>query len=114
MNEIEKALAYLKDSVKYAEKYSNTKEVKSIINTAITALEKQENGAWIPISERLPENNVKCLVTVQYENFAGIYTMVTTGSFNDKKIKIYGEQPVISNRKIIAWQPLPEPYKSEG
>jgi len=66
MNEIEKALAYLKDSVKYAEKCSNAKEVKSIINTAITVLEQRLNGGWILASERLPDKEGYYLIQQEY------------------------------------------------
>ena len=80
---------------------------------AISALEKQLNGGWIPVSERLPEKEDIYQVTIKYKNFAGIHLTVRTAIYENKKWNIHGPQPVISNIKIIAWQPLPEPYKEE-
>ena len=81
------------------------------VNLAISALEKQLNGGWIPVSERLPEKEDIYQVTIKYKNFAGIHLTVRTAIYENEKWNIHGSQPVISNRKIIAWQPLPEPYK---
>ena len=113
MNDIEKAIEILKD-IYPSPKQIITGEyphVADSIDLAISALEKQLNGGWIPVSERLPEKEDIYQVTIKYENFAGIHLTVRTAIYENEKWNIHGSQPVISNRKIIAWQPLPEPYK---
>lgn len=68
------------------------------------AEEKDRLGQWIPCSERLPEDNTDVIVCfhngeiteMRYlgnEIFQGIYKHTT--------------------KAIVAWMPLPEPYKGE-
>lgn len=57
---------------------------------------------WIPVSERLPEED-------------GCYLVTTTGTNNDIiDIAYYTDDIWHKASRIIAWQPLPEPYKAEG
>lgn len=65
-----------------------------------------EMDGWIPCSERLPEESGHYLVQlsrrIPYENFA------------DRVVMLYdGEEKAFLDYEslIIAWQPLPEPYK---
>ena len=112
MNDIEKAAIdwlncerenYAKDGVYYY-----------FMSLAISALEKQQNGSWIPVIERLPECDYNRLVTTENSE---IYTSKFYGygeecqgfkEFPDGvwEIEAYGET-------VIAWQALPEPYKEE-
>lgn len=52
---------------------------------------------WIPVSERLPEKNGKCLVTTDFGD-------VCEDRFVDGIFVLY-----LGN--VIAWRPFPEPYK---
>lgn len=68
------------------------------------AEEKDRLGQWIPCSERLPENAMNVIAqfssgTVTELRYAG------NGIFEG----IYD----YSTKVIIAWMPLPEPYKEE-
>ena len=60
---------------------------------------------WIPVSERLPEENDVYLVAV---NSLGCPTRDVDGfmTHTDRKWEVYGN-------KVIAWMPLPKPYKAE-
>ena len=62
---------------------------------------------WIPVSERLPEFlMVKTLVSCEDANGLPISTMVAIyDAFNKTWDCEY---------KVIAWMPLPEPYKAES
>ena len=62
----------------------------------------QPQQRWIPISERLPEPYQECLFTV--EAFRWEYEPITYKVIQ----KAYGGET-----NIIAWMPLPEPYKVE-
>lgn len=67
------------------------------------------NG-WIPCSERLPKENGKYLVTVK--NLTGYWIMksnvfVCEYCYNDFIFQGW------EDNKVIAWQPLPQPYKED-
>ena len=90
------------------------------IEEVISALEQQLTNGWIPVSERLPEESGHYLVTY-HEWSKGEY--LPKFDFTCEKIlRFYrGEfrMPVCCNdkieqdigREVVAWQPLPEPYK---
>lgn len=65
-------------------------------------------GEWIPCSERLPEKTGYYLVQLSrklpIEDYADRVVALYNGE--DKEFMTY-------ERFIIAWQPLPEPYKGE-
>ena len=71
------------------------------------------NNGWIPCSERLPEEPFGCLVTVidcepvtqtDFENILPYFVGYGGESWNDED---GNEIPF----EVIAWQPLPEPFK---
>ena len=76
----------------------------------ILALEKQLNGGWIPVSERLPSNTQRVLVTLENK-------MVLEVFYINNKFKFIGivegggMKEIFKDNPVIAWQPLPEPYK---
>ena len=60
-----------------------------------------EQTRWIPVSERLPEED-------------GCYLVTTTGTNNDIiDIAYYTDGIWHKASRIKAWMPLPEPYKAE-
>lgn len=99
-----------------------------IVNTLLNDLEQdeKENG-WIPVSERVPEDEKEYLVTLEKvygtpEKLYGIANYLKFGDagyWNEKKYG-YLEWDKYSDGhggtkmyKVIAWMPLPEPYKEE-
>ena len=70
------------------------------LNVAISALKKQEQNRWIPVTERLPE--VKQRVLAQRKD-----------GFMEVKICIDGGHLAWFYSGIVAWRPLPEPYTEE-
>lgn len=62
---------------------------------------------WIPCSERLPETDELMLVTCKSKN--GNYT-VNRAYYWDKTESWHGSGTMAS---VIAWMPLPEPYREE-
>ena len=98
-----------------------------IVNTLLNDLEQdeKENG-WIPVSERVPEDEKEYLVTLEKvygtpEKLYGIANYLKFGDagyWNEKKYG-YLEWDKYSDGhggtkmyKVIAWMPLPEPYKA--
>ena len=69
---------------------------------------EEYNGDWIPCSDRLPEDDYICIVTVEYPNNK---TMVDYGWFDRKSVCWFVGMQEFRTSNILAWQPLPEPFK---
>ena len=72
-------------------------------------LDEKENG-WIPVSERLPKKCEDVLTSVKFTGCLGRY-----GTFKKiGHIDYYGKwSGDCSGGEVIAWKPLPEPYKED-
>ena len=66
-------------------------------------------GEWIPCSERLPEESGKYLGQVSWGNITDI-----TFSKKYQKWNAHDSAPPKHAMEVIAWMPLPEPYKEGG
>lgn len=68
-----------------------------------------QQTSWIPCSERLPKTRGVYLVTTKWESSfsSEVYTEIDIAVYRDK-LKEW------SNPDVIAWMPLPEPYKAES
>ena len=87
-------------------------DIKGYCQTTISRAEaivqevaEEYNNSWIPCSERLPEESGEYLTWVGYDGdrFRAIDEIDCDG--------IIKEWNCSTDYKIIAWQPLPEPYK---
>lgn len=83
-------------------------------NAAAEIIRKHMNDGWIPVDERMPENDDFVLATV-----TGIYNVLTFSEAiqlasycKDDGWFIEG-YPEWENPNVSAWRPLPEPYRPE-
>lgn len=75
----------------------------------IKALEEEYNNGWIPCSERLPDIYTSVLITYRRQHDG--YSKVVVARMQadcEWKIEFGG---YCGSENVVAWQPLPEPYK---
>lgn len=91
-------------------------EISGIIRSHMDDVPDNSAG-WIPVNERLPEENDGKYYPML--NVSTSYGAVKWGFYRviDKEWYIYsemhGELIKAEDKEVIAWQPLPEPYKEE-
>ena len=75
------------------------------LDMAISALSENNSvankGEWIPVTERLPEKKVKDYLACCEDGYVATI-MYDNGRW------------LINDNNVIAWMPLPEPYKKGG
>ena len=79
------------------DEYKRYKQAE-LYDEAADAIEELLKREWIPVSERLPEKNGKYLVC---------------GRQNAVNILTWQEEHWYGRWGVVAWMPLPEPYKGE-
>ena len=128
MSRVRTRLEQYKTEIENKSQYKHGLPVSAldIVNTLLNDFEQdeKENG-WIPVSEKLPEDEREYLVTLEKvygtpEIFMGIASYLKFGNdgyWNEKKYG-YLEWDKYSDGhggttmyKVIAWKPLPKPYE---
>ena len=112
MQELKKILEEIENESERYRKAVGTEQLVSGLEIAEEIIRKHMNDGWIPVEERMPEEPKENPV------------------FEDKPLELYlvdmgGSYPLRafwngkqftdgwSILKVIAWQPLPEPYRPE-
>lgn len=100
--------------------HSGRRNGKTIERNVINAIkngkpyEEKPQGEWIPVSESLPEECQRVLVTIvnyredKVVRVSEYYNREGKGVF---RIKENNEQWEVGEKGLLAWMPLPEPYK---
>ena len=76
-----------------------------------------ERNCWIPVTERLPEaeemgdTGVIATVVGEEGNVTYRHDIVPDAWYENGSWHVYGVR--LKNARVIAWMPLPEPYKEE-
>ena len=92
------------------------------LTLAISALEKQEADRWIPVTERLPEEKDAGILKKLGTNKRSDYVLATVEVKGEKMTVMactydgkwdWNMKYAFPDYKVIAWHPLPEPYKEE-
>lgn len=71
----------------------------------------QSEQRWIPVTERLPEENeyvLLCNRELEPDEEAG-YSRMAVGWLEDRKFCCWDDRA--ARKEFVAWMPLPEPYK---
>jgi len=95
-------------------------EIKEKSKDDFIALCADEDGSeklnrWIPVSERLPEEDGQYLITVKYKPEAGYEDIYAEhGEWRDGRWDMFCFGHCGEVEDIVAWMPLPEPYKAES
>lgn len=91
------------------------------LNRAKEIIRKRMNDGWIPIQDKLPEDDVDVLITyadIDDENYTDIcittygYAYLGGNKLDFKEWRSPFEY-FKTNYKVMAWRPLPEPYRPE-
>ena len=72
----------------------------------VNQVAEEYNDGWIPCSERLPEESLNSVIGWDEYRNRCCFVQYINGRF------VLGND--IDSVKIIAWQPLPSPYKPKG
>ena len=85
------------------------------LSLAIEALQQPQVGSWIPVSERLPEDRCRVLVTVngKHDNIIFLVALETAEHDGDFGWIVKGH-PKWTDPNVTAWMPLPECWKGEN
>lgn len=84
----------------------------------IGKVSEEYNNGWIPVSERLPESNKPVLCWVKSTTIASGETYIIGSCDNGywflQTYEIGTNSFPVKDYKVVAWQPLPEPYQPKG
>ena len=68
---------------------------------------------WIPVSERLPEKNGKYLAYIINKKDTNLQYIMTCEYYEGDLWNWFPDDDCASDN-VVAWMPLPEPYKTES
>lgn len=88
-------------------------------NAVVDIIRKYMNDGWIPVEERLPEDDMptpKLVTALVPDRKAGWDTSETFSVVVDTDVYDpgYTGKWECYKKNVIAWRPLPEPYRPEG
>lgn len=113
MSDKSKIYDYIKRTINpYGKPFKGTAyELGAKIMDFIENMDDEKENGWIPVSERLPEESDYYMACIYNEISNKYYCRSEWFSINNN---YYGELVWIdlkSYEKVVAWMPLPKPYK---
>ncbi len=103
--EQEKRMDELKVEIRPLEILMNREQYKGLC-VAEKIIRKHMSNDWIPVKERLPEKEYYTALCVTDKNYYCVAVYNREYGFRTGDIDVEGE--------IIAWKPLPDPYRPES
>ena len=91
---------------------ASQQEVCKFLVNYMEVLEKQMQEPWIPVSERLPETSGRYLAYIVNKHDDKLKYIMTCEYVVDRHRYWFPDDECASDN-VIAWMPLPEPYKSQ-
>ncbi len=112
MRTIEEAVAELRKDI-HSDVYLGKKTIGTYLDE-ILEIHNEEKTRWIPCIERLPEqdrkdeaeNDIAYLVQTEW----GVFFTATYDGENWCHV----DSSILVDSDVVAWMPLPEPYKQEA
>lgn len=116
MNVLEKILEEIEErgNIQFSSYSKPLIAVEDILKIIRSNMDDKDNDGWISVEERLPEDceeivlvqvSGKMAENIWFDNAFELATYVNGEGW------ILENYPECENPKVIAWQPLPEPYK---
>lgn len=116
MNVLEKIFEELEErgNIQFSSYSKPLIAVEDILKIIRSNMDDEDNDGWISVEERLPEDceeivlvqvSGKMAENIWFDNAFELATYVNGEGW------ILENYPECENPKVIAWQPLPEPYK---
>ena len=112
MQELENVLEEIENESERYRKAVGTEQLVSGLKMAEEIIRKHMNDGWIPVVRGLPELNEDELSEDVLISFSDSYSIcIGFYDFNEKRWYVHGSGPYIG--RVVAWRPLPEPYRPE-
>ena len=110
--EFEKIIEKLEEDARFYNSASDVDQnIRSgliIAKEAVQEVAEEYNNGWIPCSEKLPDVRQDVLVTVKYTGFMGMHGYWIKTGHMEAENDWWGD---CAGGEVIAWQPLPKPFK---
>ena len=87
------------------------RSVEDALNQVISALEKQEEDRWIPVTDRLPEKDCECRVTEG--DFKSVFDCHWNNHKKQFEVWSHYQDDYLPITNATAWKPIEEPYTEE-
>ena len=122
MQELEKILEEIDREVKeymeidFGDEYNAG--IKDMAKMSKKIIRKHMNAGWIPVEERLPtmeeyqKEDGRFILDDGNRRCAGYFDVYTGRFYSYWHITAYRAE-LHENNRIVAWRPLPEPYRTE-
>lgn len=113
MNEfIEKLIKELEEAKDRANRHYNYGDETAYRHSIeiVKDLAEEYNDGWIPCSERLPDD----FISFEYLTIRKGHTLATISFYCEANKKWYLSRNSTREIEVIAWQPLPNPYREKG